>query len=151
MAELIWVWHEHAFTYVFKSWPGPVGRHIDGIADRTVSIGRGLVGKKYAGISTRSGSGRLARSLRVVHRFAPNRDVEAHAGANPTGRVTGYAYFHHEGAGPHPIPRAGTTARGGYLRFYWLKAGGVVVLRRVRHPGNPAQEYLTKALRIAMS
>jgi hypothetical protein len=153
MAELIWVWHEQAFTYVFKSWPGPVGRHIDSIADRTVNLGRGFIGKKYAGVSSRSGSGRLARSLRVVHRFAPNRDVEAHAGANPTGRIVGYAIFHHEGTGVHGgrgvypiVPR-----RASRLRFYWVKAGGVVYLKRVRHPGSPAQEYLTKALRIAMS
>lgn len=142
----LFVWHERAFTYVFKSWAGPVGRHIDGIADTTVSLGRTFVGREYAGISTRSGSGRLAASLSVVHKHARNGDVEAWAGANPGGRITGYGLYHHEGTGPHPI----VARRAQNLRFYWRRVGGVVVIRRVSHPGNPAQRYLTRALRIAM-
>ena len=43
-----------------------------------------------------------------------------------------------KGARPHVIrPRR----RGGVLAFNWPKAGGVVVLRHVNHPGNPPRPW----------
>jgi hypothetical protein len=143
---VLFVWNEPGFYYVFKSWQGPVGRHIDGIAETTVQLAKPLVGREYAGESTRSGSGRLEASLSVVHRRARGGDVEAHAGANPSGSMTGYGWYHHEGAGPHVI----RARQAKMLRFYWRRAGRVVIFRQVNHPGNPAQKYLTRALRVAM-
>lgn len=149
----VWVWHEPAFQFVFKSWKGPVGRHIDRIANHTVFLGRGFVGKEYAFESTRSGSGKLAAALRVAHRRAPSGDVEARAGANPNGRKIGYAIYHHEPTGTHAgkgryhiTPNPPNEA----LAFYWRKRGQVVSFNRVRHPGSAGQYYLTRALRIAM-
>jgi len=35
---------------------------------------------------------------------------------------------------------------GGALRFFWLKAGRLVILSRVHHPGTPAQPFMRPAL-----
>lgn len=149
----VWVWHEPQFRHVFKSWEGPVGDHVDRIAKHTVFLGRTFVGKEYAGESTRSGTGKLAAALRVAHRFAPNGDVEARAGANPSGRKIGYAIWHHEPTGTHagkakyPITPRPPRQK---MVFYWRKQGRVVAMSRVMHPGSAGQFYLTRALRIAM-
>lgn len=51
-----------------------------------------------------------------------------------------------KGARPHVItPRRA----GGLLVFHWPKAGRVVHLRRVRHPGNPPDPWWEAALRKA--
>lgn len=54
-----------------------------------------------------------------------------------------YALMHHEGTPPHDITPKGN----GFLIFHWPKAGGVVYLKRVRHPGTKPNRYLADALR----
>lgn len=47
------------------------------------------------------------------------------------------------GSNPHEIrPRDPSGA----LAFFWLKAGRHVVLKRVQHPGGPAQPFMRPAL-----
>jgi hypothetical protein len=152
MAVEFFVWHEPNYRFVFQSWEGIVGRHVNGICEQTLALGATFVTDTYAGESTRSGSGRLVASFEIDRGHARNGDVKAGVGANPRGRLTGYAYFQHEGTGIHsgrglyPIrPRAG-----GHLRFYWRRVGRVVVRQQVSHPGVPATKYLTRALAIAM-
>lgn len=57
-----------------------------------------------------------------------------------------------------PVIQAATTDKGarahvirprragGVLRFNWPKAGGVVVLRHVNHPGNPPRPWWQRAI-----
>lgn len=53
------------------------------------------------------------------------------------------ALWHHEGTVPHRIvPRR----RGGFLVFYWPRAGRVVFSRGVNHPGTQPNRFLTNAL-----
>jgi hypothetical protein len=53
------------------------------------------------------------------------------------------ALWHHEGTQPHTI-RPRTKPR---LVFYWPKAGGVVFLRKVNHPGTRPNRYLTDSIK----
>lgn len=48
----------------------------------------------------------------------------------------------HEGARPHVIRARNAPA----LRFFWPKVGRVVFFKRVNHPGNAPQPFLTRAV-----
>lgn len=65
--------------------------------------------------------------------------------AGPDGTVP-YALPLDQGADPHDIfPHK----PGGVLAFYWAKAGKVVFLRHVHHPGSPGLQYMERALQSA--
>lgn len=84
-------------------------------------------------------TGRMANSIGSSVSVSANR-VKGQVGT----RVK-YALAQHEGASAHTIrPR-----RAKALRFYWPRAGKVVLFVRVRHPGVGATPFLTSALRDA--
>jgi hypothetical protein len=136
------VWNEPVFNHVFKSWAGPVGRHIDGIADTTARVSRGLAGKR---------SGALIGSIGVAHEHTTGGDVLAKVGTNVPSGPRGYALWHHEGTGTwagrgwYPI----RARRAKMLRFR-NRAGVIVFAKQVRHPGSVGRKYLIRALRFAM-
>lgn len=154
MVELF-VWHEQNYQAAFKSWPGMVGRHIDQIAQSTVSEAIPLIGNEYAGESSRSGTGGIAQAMRVEHEHhARSRDVQAKAGANPEGTRVGYAIYHHEPTGEHPGGRGRypiRPVRARRLVFYWRRVARVVVRQQVNHPGSAGQYYLLRALEAVMA
>jgi hypothetical protein len=136
------VWNEPVFNYVFKSWPGPVGRHIDGIADTTSRVSKGLAGKK---------TGALIGSIGVAHEHTTGGDVLAKIGTNvPTG-PRGYSLWHHEPTGSW-AGRGWYTIRARRARFLRFRdrTGAIVFRKQVRHPGSVGRKYLIRALRFAM-
>lgn len=136
------VWHEPVFNYVFKSWAGPVGRHIDEIADTTSRVSKGLAGKR---------TGALAASIGVAHEHTTGGDVLAKIGTNVPSGPRGYALWHHEDTGSWG-GRGWYTIRARRARFLRFRdRTGVIVFRRqVRHPGSVGRKYLIRALRFAM-
>jgi hypothetical protein len=52
------------------------------------------------------------------------------------------ALFHHEGTEPHEI----TPTKSRFLVFFWPRAGRVVYLRHVNHPGTRPNRFLTDSL-----
>src|SRR5687767_3809947 len=50
-----------------------------------------------------------------------------------------YSLVEHNGAKKHTI----RAVKGQYMKFYWKKAGKVVWMRRVNHPGTKGSFYLT--------
>lgn len=60
---------------------------------------------------------------------------------------TKYAAAHHEGSKPHEIRAVNAPL----LKFYWAKKNVWVSTKRVWHPGNRANPYLTRWLREAVS
>lgn len=66
-----------------------------------------------------------------------------------------YAKMVHNGTDPHIIrPRpvgfgGGLYRRGGYLHFYWRKAGRYATFKKVSHPGQRGKFYLTRPLEVA--
>ena len=72
--------------------------------------------------------------------------VAPHAGARGVSGTVGnrapHARVVHNGASPHPIPRAGET----YQHFHWRRVGRWVVAYHVSHPGMKGKRYLANAL-----
>lgn len=82
-------------------------------------------------------TGRMANSIGGSIRETPN------AVRGLVGTRVKYALIIHRGARAHKIrPRR----QGGMLKFYWERAGMVVWLRSVNHPGVGATPFLTSAL-----
>lgn len=76
----------------------------------------------------------------IVKRFADvNGDAVVMVGSNDPA-----ALYHHEGTQPHTI----RASRAPMLVFYWPKAGRVMVVRQVQHPGTRPNRFLTNALRV---
>lgn len=75
----------------------------------------------------------------IVKRFAVNADgVVVEVGSEDP-----IALIHHEGTEPHVIePRQA----GGVLVFWSDRAGAVVAVRRVNHPGTKPNRFLTDSL-----
>lgn len=53
-----------------------------------------------------------------------------------------HARYYHEGFAPHEIRARNAKA----LRFYWPKAGRVMYLKRVQHPGFAGKPFLRDAI-----
>jgi hypothetical protein len=116
----------------FRSWGGPVGRHIDKRA-RTLSVKAKAVAPKDTGALTAS---------IVVENAKHGRELEAQVGTYPgLGGKRGYAYFQHEGTKPHVIrPR--------YAQALRFKIGGIIVFaKKVNHPGFGSTKFLSRWLR----
>jgi hypothetical protein len=81
-------------------------------------------------------TGRLKKSI--------NWSVQT-SGWNVRGRSgsdLSYAIFPERGASAHEIRPVGKP----FLRFYWRRVGRWVRLSEVNHPGQAAQNYMTRAL-----
>lgn len=116
----------------FTSWQGPVGRSVSRLAVRTVAAQKLAAPKR---------TGALAASIRWTRGFSP-KGITFTSGSNLK-----YAGWMEHGTRPHMIyPKK----PGGFLVFHWPKAGRVVFLRSVRHPGTPAYRYLTRGYKRAL-
>ena len=98
----------------------PTAQRIQGVAKR-------IVHRK---------TGRLQRDIRI------KRTINAKWVRARVGSGLSYAAAQHDGAVEHPI----VPVRRRLLKFYWEKVGRVVYFRRVQHPGNKGNEYLTRPL-----
>lgn len=138
-APLHVVWDTAALSRLGRDLAGPVGRDLARRGERVRDAARAQV-RIGAPDPLRPKVGPHLRDTITSHVFADARGLVARVGSDaPT------ALLHHEGTRPHEIvPR---TAR--VLRFHWPKAGRVVYLRRVQHPGTRPNRYLTDNLRRA--
>lgn len=131
----------------FIGWEGPIGRdlqrrarYVEFQARQTAPVYRPIPGNPLP--NQRIG-GSLKASIRRVRDTTVTGGLAYLVGANPIkGGPKGYAYWQHEGAGPHVIAARNVK----FLRFYWQRIGEVVITKRVNHPGNPALKYLSRWL-----
>lgn len=117
----------------FTSWHGPVGRSLTRLAQRTVIAQRVLARKR---------TGKLAASIRWT------RGISGKGLTFTSGSNLRYAGWVNNGTRAHIIR---PKKPGGYLRFYWPKAGRVVYMRSVHHPGTKAYRFLEKGYRKALA
>ena len=131
----------------FIGYEGPVGRDLERRA-RYVEFQARMTAPVYKQVpgnplpNQRVG-GQLKASISRRREAKTPEGLTYLVGANPRrGGPKGYAYWQHEGAGPHVIlPRFAKA-----LRFYWVRIGEVVITKRVNHPGNPALKYISRWL-----
>ena len=84
---------------------------------------------------------RASKTLRLsFYQISPKASARGVDGR--VGNSAPHARVVHDGATPHPIPRAGTT----YQHFYWRRVGEWVTFYRVSHPGMKGKRYLSNAL-----
>lgn len=131
MANVIFVPDAAELTY-FKSWAGPIGRAFRRLERETVWRQKQLAHKK---------TGALAASVTSKHGKATNGLV-FDAGS----WTVSYAIIHELGSKPHLIVPKNAPA----LVFFWPKAGKVVALKSVKHPGTRPYHFLTEGLEAAM-
>ena len=117
----------------FLSWDGPVGSDMRR-RKRTLEF------RARSSVGVRSGKLKIGIESRESVRVD---GIEFSVG-NWSSR---YAAAHHQGAEAHEI-RARNAPM---LKFYWAKKNVWVSTKRVWHPGNRANPYLTRWLREAVS
>jgi hypothetical protein len=124
MARL--VFREPAMDKLLLSPSGDVGKYL-AKKGRLIEAGA----KRQVGVQT----GALRASIHMRH-FSDPRGQYVKIGSS-----LNYARMHHEGTKPHLI-RPNTAHM---LRFY--SKGQIVFAHMVRHPGTPANRYLTDNMR----
>jgi len=124
MARLIF--REPAMDRLLLSPSGDVGKYL-AKKGRLIEAGA----KRQVGVQT----GALRASIHMRH-FSDPRGQYVKIGSS-----LNYARLHHEGTKPHLI-RPNTAHM---LRFY--SKGQIVFAHMVRHPGTPANRYLTDNMR----
>jgi hypothetical protein len=124
MARLIF--REPAMDRLLLSPSGDVGKYL-AKKGRLIEAGA----KRQVGVQT----GALRASIHMRH-FSDPRGQYVKIGSS-----LNYARMHHEGTKPHLI-RPNTAHM---LRFY--SKGQIVFAHMVRHPGTPANRYLTDNMR----
>jgi hypothetical protein len=120
------VFRESAMNNYLYSTNGQVGRYLARKGHRIESAA-----KRQVGVNT----GALRASIHMRHMSDPRGQYIK------IGSSLNYARMHHEGTKPHLI-RPNTAHM---LRFY--SKGQVVFAHMVRHPGTPANRYLTDNMR----
>jgi hypothetical protein len=120
------VFRESAMNNYLYSTNGQVGRYLARRGHRIVSAA-----KRQVGVNT----GALRASIHMRHMSDPRGQYIK------IGSSLNYARMHHEGTKPHLI-RPNTAHM---LRFY--SKGQIVFAHMVRHPGTPANRYLTDNMR----
>lgn len=113
---------------------GPIQQGLGRIAEEVRAVAR-----TKAGRSDKKEGPHLQDSLRV-RKTNNGTGYEIGVFESP---IVGYAFYHHEGTDPHSIDPIPPNK---FLVFYWPKAGRVVYLRHVDHPGTAPNPYLTEAL-----
>lgn len=121
--------HPIGFNRAFRSWTGPVGKHLAGTTE-LVAVDAKLTAPK------RTGELAASHVVDLAH-HGPKRDLEGRVVAVPE-----HAIFIIKGTKPHVI-RAKRAPR---LVFFWRKVGRVVSFKSVNHPGTKPDNYLAKSL-----
>ena len=122
--------HPLGFNRAFRSWTGPVGKHLAGTTE-LVAVDARLTSPKD--------TGELAAGHEVdLAHHGPKRDLEGRIVAVPE-----QAIFVIQGTEPHVI----RAKRAPQLVFFWKKVGRVVSFKSVNHPGTKANNYLLASLR----
>lgn len=106
---------------------GPIGKHLTTRGNRLV-----MAAKRQVGVR----SGALRASIHMRH-MTDSRGQYIKVGSN-----LHYARVHHDGSAPHTI----RPTRAKMLRFE--SKGQQIFAHLVKHPGTPANRYLTDNLRV---
>ncbi len=121
--------NNQALDYVLNNPAGPVGKHLGVI---------GLRIKDGAAIIAGRNTGELVRKLYIKQgRRGRIQYVEV-------GSKAKHAFLHHEGTKPHLM----SADSGRIMRLN--VSGRAVYVRKVNHPGTPANRYLTLPMRRAL-
>lgn len=128
MADTRVVMNPTALAAFVRDGNGPVVRDLIVRAERVRVEARRLVGKKSGNLESR-----------IVKRVV---EIEGLPAVIVGVESVPYALWHHEGTRPHRIQGKPL------LVFYWPKAGKVVYLRHVDHPGTKPNRFLVNALRV---
>lgn len=136
------------FNFEFRSVGGTVGRFMvrttkeAGFRARQEAPRPGKLGTGRTRINYSKGV--LAASIVTFTTTVPgarNAEVEGRVIAVPK-----HAIYVHEGTRRHTI----RPKRAPRLVFFWARKGRVVSLKKVEHPGTPANPFLVRALRKTM-
>jgi hypothetical protein len=145
MAQVIYVPDIPGQQRVFRSWNGPVGRHIRVTTLKANALASleapapGRTPRNRTGINYATGG--LAFGGIVPSFGRHGKELEGRVVALPK-----HALFLHEGTRPHVIvPRTS-----GMLKFHWRKIGKVVHAKKVMHPGTAANDFLVRGLKKAV-
>lgn len=117
----------------FKSWNGPLGHSVGRLAKETVFRQKVLANKR---------SGAMAGSL-TYKKGKTSKGIMFEAGS----WSIPYTLFMEEGTKPHTI----TPKNAPRLVFFWPKAGKVMHLKSVNHPGTKPYGFLKEGLERAMN
>lgn len=119
----------------FTGWTGPIGRDLHRRLRTLQYRAKGSVGTRYA-------TGELRRDIEIRHRTVVD-GLQGEVGS----WHTDHAAAHHEGARPHMIyPRADNPIQ----RLVFRVNGRLVFAKKVSHPGNRPNPFLTRWLREAV-
>lgn len=124
---VIFIENRTGMNYLIYGKNGPIGNYLSGRGERLV-----LAAKRQVGVR----SGALRASIHMRH-MADSRGQYIKVGSN-----LHYARVHHDGSRPHTI----RPTRAKMLRFE--SRGQQIFAHLVKHPGTPANRYLTDNLRV---
>ena len=140
--DVIFVVDPQAWHREFRSWQGVVGRDMIKRTTKGVVLARKTAPSPTTRPRNRTGinysTGRLQTSI-IAGRGRWGRELEGRVFA-----MAPYAKFVHEGTIRHTIKPKSPF---GVLRFFWHKAGRVVYMKRVTHPGTRRTPFLSEHLR----
>lgn len=128
MAQVVFVENPVGMKYVFRSWPGDVGKWL---SKKTVEVQLRAV----------QGAPMKTGATKASIRFSLGHDLGELSSSVGVGTRQGLLV--HQGTRPHLIRARNPT---GHLAFFWPKVGHTVYPRQVRHPGIKANPFLTDAL-----
>lgn len=149
MAEVIFIVNPPGWKYEFQSWEGTVGKHIAELTLRTRTAAVVQAPKPGTPPINRSGlnyaTGYLASHITSSHGYwtsASGRELEGTVSSEAP-----HSLYVTQGTTPH---RIFPSTPGGRLVFFWARAGRVVGLPHVRHPGTMANDFLNRALEMSV-
>lgn len=139
--DVIFVVNPEGWNREFKSWPGVVGQYLQRVNAEVLVRIRGAA--PQPGVPPRNrtrmnyATGELAMSHVPDYGTTPSGDLEARVVA-----LAPHAILVARGTVPHEIkPKVAPK-----MVFFWPKAGRVVRLSKVNHPGTAANTYMADEL-----